>query len=64
MFFVKLMYFHLSDLYYPMNFIPTSDLKSEVGIYFVPAKANKKLLKEKIDRLKMITKSISRITVK
>ena len=27
-------------------------------------KANKKLLKEKIDRLKMITKSINRITVK
>ena len=27
-------------------------------------KSNKKLLKEKIDRLKMITKSISRITVK
>jgi hypothetical protein len=27
-------------------------------------KVNKKLLKEKIDRLKMITKNISKITVK
>ena len=43
--------------------LTASDIKKIPGQHD-RKKSNKKLLKEKIDRLKMITKSISRITVK
>ena len=36
----------------------------QINVGDLVKKANKKLLKEKIDRLKLITKSISTITVK